>query len=157
VVRVSKHIHDESDRNKQVKFRANEDLIDELDASIDVSRAEWLRQQIADHLDAEADSRDEFVPTDDDDLAEAYRYLLNRASPYDGSLIVNFGDIKEDMAESLRVGKDTLKRRYFRKLRERGYIGQPQSGRFEVKPIDHAPRPPAADSKAVATDGGDPQ
>lgn len=150
---MSKHIHDEDDRNMQVKFRSAEDLVAEFDRVREKSRAELFREFMAEYADVEGDGRDAIVPSDDE-LADVYRWLLNHAKPYNGSLVVNFGDVKEDMAENFRVGKDVLKRKYLRELRQSGYIGRPTSGRFEVKPIDAEPSPPSSGSRRAIADGG---
>jgi hypothetical protein len=131
---MSKHIHDDTQRRKQVKFRAPEQLVEEFDNHIDKSRAEAFRDFMRDTVE---DADTTAVVPDDDELETVYRWLLNRAAPYDDSLIVNFGDVKSDLANAMDTNKDAIKRRYLRPLRSRGYLGPPTAGRFEVKPLDY--------------------
>lgn len=97
VMSMSKQIHDESQRRKQVKFRAPESIVEEFDQwcdEQDMSRAEALRTQMR----AVASAGEEYEtprqpPTDDDRLATAYRRLCAVAN--------QDGIIREDTATSI--------------------------------------------------------
>lgn len=135
---MSKQIHDDTQRKQQVKFRAPEPLVDDFDDARDKSRAELFREFME---DIAGNDTSEIIIPDDDDLAQAYQFLVNRARPYGDGKIVNFGDVQTKMSEQLNCPVDALKTRYLRRLRRQGYIGRPTSGRFEVKPLDADPNP----------------
>ncbi|WP_435358434.1 hypothetical protein [Haloarchaeobius sp. DFWS5] len=116
---MSKHIHGgENGRKKQVKFRADEGLIDALDDSLDVSRAEFFRQAIVDHLDDDATDADADLP-DDDRLRDGYQRLRQVTGPN--------GRIDTDaalstVAEATGVKKGAVKRTIIKPLDQRGYL-----------------------------------
>jgi len=120
---MSKQIHDESQRRKQVKFRAPEDVVEEFDEwcdDQDVSRAEALRTQMR-AVTAAGEEYDtpRRPPGDDDRLATGYRRLCAIAN--------QDGVIREDTATSilataLGISKRETKPMVLRPLHERGYL-----------------------------------
>ena len=76
---MSKQIHDEADRRKQVKFRAPENLVEAYDDAVAGARSEALRQhmrQIVNDFGAPASDVQPFEAPDDSDLEAAYHALV---------------------------------------------------------------------------------
>jgi hypothetical protein len=121
---VSKQIHDEGTRRKQVKFRVDEskrDALDEVADELDTSRAQLLRDAVDDILDEYDDSvRDmggEYWP-DRDDLAELYRARLRHANQ---KLILNLRVKGRMDAEDTRYKRNDIIAA-LRPLEKRGYV-----------------------------------
>ncbi|MCU4716855.1 CopG family ribbon-helix-helix protein [Halapricum hydrolyticum] len=120
---MSKQIHDESQRKKQVKVRVDADLVDEFDQwcdDRDTNRSEAIRQ----HMRAAVSGGQEYEtprqpPNDDDRLATAYHRLCAVAN--------QDGVIREDTATSilatvLGISKKETRPMVLRPLHKRGYL-----------------------------------
>lgn len=115
----------ESQRKKQVKFRAPEELVEEFDEwcdERDKSRAEALRAHVRACIEGtrEYDTPRQ-PPTDDERLATAYRRLCGVAN--------SDGIIREETAVSvlasvLGVSKTETKAMALRPLDKRGYLNR---------------------------------
>lgn len=121
---MSKQIHrGESQRKKQVKFRAPEDVVEEFDEwcdERDISRAEALRA----HLNSCVNGGQEYdtprqPPTDDERLATAYRRLCAVANS-DG--IVRDRTATSILASVLGISKGETKAMALKPLSKRGYL-----------------------------------
>jgi Arc/MetJ-type ribon-helix-helix transcriptional regulator len=121
---MSNQLHSgESDRRKQVKFRADAELVSEFDEWVDQSddyqsRADALRgamrQMLGDSTDAP------LQPPADDDLRTAYLTMVQLAN--------SDGIVPDDLATaelSVQLGQSEriVRRAYLAKLRERAYLG----------------------------------
>ncbi|WP_162991401.1 hypothetical protein [Halostella salina] len=129
---MSKQIHEEGDRRKQVKFRVDEskcDALDEVADELDISRARLLRDAVDDILDEHGDAtRDvggEYWP-DREDLTELYRACLRHANK---KLILNLRVKGGMVAEDTRYNRNDLVGA-LRPLEKRGYVRIQCSGVF---------------------------
>ncbi|WP_435364529.1 hypothetical protein [Haloarchaeobius sp. DYHT-AS-18] len=121
---MSKHIHDENNRNKQVKFRIKEEMADDLAAVAEdngMSRAALLRQLVEDCIEENGGTSqvgsDEYWP-DREDLADLYRTCLKHANE---KLILNLRVKGGMVAEDTRYSKDDLVAA-LRPLEQRGFV-----------------------------------
>jgi hypothetical protein len=105
---MSKQIHDEQQRRKQVKFRADEQLVGEFDNSIgDQNRSEKLRELMQEVVGGPSADDTPLMPPTDETLAEAYRHLCDVAN--------RDGIIREDTALSVlssRLGRSKTEIRH---------------------------------------------
>lgn len=120
---MSKQIHREGQRKKQVKIRVDADLVDEFDewcSGKDMSRSEALRTHmrvcVADT--AEWDTPLE-PPTDDDRLERAYRRLCAIAND-DG--VLREKTATSILASVLGISKGETKPMVLKPLLKRGYL-----------------------------------
>ncbi|WP_229112954.1 hypothetical protein [Halapricum desulfuricans] len=120
---MSKQIHDESQRRKQVKFRAPEHVVEEFDRwcdDQDMSRAEALRSQMQAVVSGGAEYDTPLRPPGNDErLATAYRRLCAVANQ-DG--VVREGTATSVLATVLGISKTETKPMVLRPLHERGYL-----------------------------------
>ena len=118
---MSKQIHEERQRRKQVKFRAGESLVDEFDEAIgDKSRAEALRELMQEAVDAPEHDGCLDVP-DDADLAEAYRWLV-RHTARKGKPTVRLHTAKRELSQARSMSKSGVRAELLMPLERRGYI-----------------------------------
>ncbi|WP_436934994.1 hypothetical protein [Halovenus marina] len=147
---MSKQIHDESQRRKQVKFRAAESLIDEFDALVDTSdeydnRADALRSAMRRALGDADESDAPREPPADETLRSAYLALVSMANhrgvvPHD----IAVAELSTQLARS----QDIINRRVLGKLRKRGYLRQLVGERlvdraWQVRGMEDTPHPDA--------------
>lgn len=119
---MSKQIHnDESDRRKQVKFRAPESLIEQFDASHDAdSRSEAIRKAMRREITGNTQNTP-LEPPAEGDLRASYLVLVGLSNH---SGIVPHRIAMTELAKSLSLSKDSVERSILQKLRDRGYIRQ---------------------------------
>lgn len=111
------HNDDESQRRKQVKFRADEQLVDEFDDAIDVSRSEALRQ----FMKARIERGHGLDEPDDDELADAYRWLVEFTSRR-GKSTVRLGVALNRISQRLGYDQSGVRTEILQPLESRGYI-----------------------------------
>lgn len=137
---MSKQIHDETQRRKQVKFRADESLVDQFDDAIDGSRAEALRDLMKEAVDEPQNDGKLDVPNDSD-LAEAYRWLVRRTQRK-GKDTVRMHAAKRELSQQQGTDKRGVRSELLTPLENRGYIhiqdappGNPSDGCIYVREI----------------------
>ncbi|WP_436909962.1 hypothetical protein [Halosimplex marinum] len=108
---------DESRRRKQVKFRADESLVEDFDEAISVSRSEALRQM----MEARIDQGDDLDVPDDDELAKAYRWLVSYTNRR-GKATVRLGVAENRLSQKLGYDQTGVRSEILYPLQERGYI-----------------------------------
>jgi len=124
---MSSQLHDgESDRQKQVKLRADESLVEEYDEVVEKSdeynsRSEAIRAHMR-----RASGSDEWTtprqpPTDNEGLREGYTTLCRIANS-DG--IISHELATAELSTTLGLSQTAIERAVLRKLRQRGYISQ---------------------------------
>lgn len=123
---MSKQIHDEGDRRKQVKFRADESLIDEFDALVETNdeydnRSDALRGAMRRMLGDADESDAPREPPVEETLRTAYLTLIGMANhrgivPHD----IAVAELSTQLARSQSI----VNRRVLGKLRKRGYLRQ---------------------------------
>jgi len=124
---MSKQIHDgESDRRKQVKFRADAELIERFDALVETSgefesRANALRAAMRRMLGSGDEHAAPLAPPTDDELREAYLVLVG-LSNYAG--VVPHDIATSELSTRLAKSQEVVERRVLGKLRNRGYLQQ---------------------------------
>lgn len=107
---MSKQIHDESDRNKQVKFRCAEEIVDALDEVADerdTSRAHLLREAVDETLDDHGHATGqstEYWP-EREDLAALYQACLKHSNQ---NLVLNLRVKGSMVAQDTRYSQDDL-------------------------------------------------
>lgn len=114
---MSKQIHDEDQRRKQVKFRADESLVEEFDATIDGSRSEALREAM--RTVVERTDGDLVVPTDDEELADAYRWLVAHSNDR-GNVPLRLA--RKNLAQTTGYSQEEVRRFVLVPLARRGYV-----------------------------------
>jgi hypothetical protein len=114
---MSKQIHDEQQRRKQVKFRAPESLIEEFDEAIGTNRSAALRQLMKNRIGRAG----ELDTPDDEDLAKAYRWLVEYVNSR-GKTTVRLRHARNQLAQHMSSEANLLRSEIFRPLEERGYI-----------------------------------
>lgn len=120
---MSKQIHREEQRRKQVKFRAPEDVVEEFDQWVDdrdMSRSEALRS----HMRACVSGGQSYdtpcqPPTDNERLETAYRRLCAVANA-DG--LIREDTVTSILASVLGISKAETKPMVLKPLLKRGYI-----------------------------------
>jgi len=122
---MSNQLHSgESARRKQVKFRADAELVSEFDQWVEASddyqnRADALRGAMRQMLgDSTPDAP--LQPPADDDLRTAYLTMVQLANS-DG--IVPDDLATAELSVQLGVSERIVRRAYLAKLRERAYLG----------------------------------
>ena len=108
---------DESRRRKQVKFRADESLVEAFDETISVSRSEALRQMMEERIERSGDLD---VP-EDDDLATAYRWLVTYTNRR-GKSTVRLGVAENRLSQKLGYAQSGVRSEILYPLEDRGYI-----------------------------------
>jgi intergrase/recombinase len=119
---MSKQIHDESQRRKQVKFRAPESIVEEFDQwcdEQDMSRAEALRTQMRAVTAASEEYETPRQPPGDERLSTAYRRLCAVANQ-DG--VIREHTATSILASVLGISKTETKPMALRPLNDRGYL-----------------------------------
>jgi len=145
---MSKHIHDESDRNQQVKFRVSEDLVERFDEARDTSRAALFREFMAEFVDEAHGTRTadgEYHP-EREDLATLYDACLKHANP---KLVLNLRIKGSLLAQDTRYSQNDLVAA-LRPLESKGFVRIQCGGVFgkgheaeiavRVKPPEADPR-----------------
>mgnify|MGYP000250604732 CR=1 FL=1 len=120
---MSKQIHDERQRKKQVKVRVDADLVEEFDEwcdDRDTNRSEAIRQ----HMRAAVSGGQDYEtprqpPGDDDRLATAYKRLCAVAN---GDGVVRENTATSVLATVLGISKAEIKPMAIKPLRKRGYL-----------------------------------
>jgi len=125
---MSKQIHDEgrreSSRRAQVKFRADEGLLEQFDEYAEEnhdSRSEALRYAMRRCLGAADDDVAPLYPPADDPLRTAYLRLVDIANA-DG--VIRHDYAVAELNTLLGKRETTIERAVLRKLRSRGYLRQ---------------------------------
>jgi Arc/MetJ-type ribon-helix-helix transcriptional regulator len=124
---MSKQIHDgESDRRKQVKFRAGAELVERFDALVETSeeysnRSDALRAAMRRMLGNGDEHAAPLAPPTDDELREAYLTLVG-LSNYAG--VVPHDIATSELSTRLAKSQEVVERRVLGKLRSRGYLQQ---------------------------------
>lgn len=122
---MSKQIHREGQRKKQVKIRADENLVDAFDEwcdEQDTSRSEAIRSLMQSRVEGGVDyETPRQPPTDDDQLATAYRRLCAVAND-DG--IIRGATAESVLASVLGIQKPEVRPRALKPLEKRGYISR---------------------------------
>lgn len=124
---MSKQIHDgESDRRKQVKFRAGAELVERFDALVETSeeysnRSDALRAAMRRMLGNGDEHAAPLAPPTDDELREAYLTLVG-LSNYAG--VVPHDIAISELSTRLAKSQEIVERRVLGKLRSRGYLQQ---------------------------------
>jgi len=125
---MSSQLHDgESDRPKQVKFRAAESLVEDFDEAIEESteyssRAEGLRAAMSQMTGTAGESpTPRRPPTDNEALRNGYLTLVEIANP-DG--IIPHELAVSELSTTLGKSQKVIERAVIAKLRNRGYLRQ---------------------------------
>jgi len=114
---MSKQIHKEENRNKQVKFRAQESLVEAFDEAISVSRSEALRELMEERVGQGGDLD---VP-DDEQLADAYRWLVDYTHRKSTDT-VHLRVVKNHLSQTMGMDQKILRGEVLIPLQKRGYI-----------------------------------
>ena len=125
---MSKQIHDEgrreSSRRTQVKFRADETLLEQFDEYADEnheSRSEALRYAMRRCLGAADDERAPLYPPAEDPLRTAYLSLVEIANA-DGNIRHDYA--VRELSSALGKPETVINHAVLGKLRHRGYLRQ---------------------------------
>lgn len=122
---MSKQTHDESrresGRKKQIKFRAEESLIEAFEESIEDSRAGALRSLMRQEVSGASNTDTPRTPPKDEPLATAYLTLCDICNAD--------GVIRDDIAETelcTTLGKrvEIINHSVLANLRDRGYLAR---------------------------------
>jgi len=117
---MSKQIHDEGNRRKQVKFRVDEQLVEEFDDQIgDRNRSEVLRELLQDRVEGPESEDTPLVPPTDDRLREAYIALCEIANR-DG--VIRWATALSVLSSRLGLNKTEINAVVLKKLHKNGYI-----------------------------------
>lgn len=121
---MSKHIHDEPNRNGQVKIRVAEPLIEQFDHWVQDSeyanRSEAIRKLMARAINGR-DSAAPLDPPREEPLGKAYLLLVDIAN-HDG--VIPHEIAVTELSTKLGKRKKIVERSVIQKLRERGYLRQ---------------------------------
>ena len=124
---MSNQLHDgEAGRRKQVKFRADGELIERFDALVEQSeeyssRAEALRASMHRMLGAADKHAAPRQPPTEGHLRTAYLTLVSVAN-WDG--VIPHEIAVSELATTLGKGQQVIKQRHLHDLRQRGYLAQ---------------------------------
>jgi hypothetical protein len=122
---MSKQTHDESrresGRKKQIKFRAEESLIEAFDESIEESRAGALRSLMRQEVAGASTTDTPRTPPKDEPLGTAYLTLCDICNAD--------GVIRQDLAvthlaATMSKRQEIIKRTVLSRLRDRGYLAR---------------------------------
>lgn len=121
---MSSQLHDESQRRKQVKFRANESLVDDFDDWVEnseySSRNEALETLVGNVVESGEDLGTPLVPPSEPRLSRAYKRLCMAANQ---SGVVRAKTARRACSGgSHNLAKDEVEPLLLRPLQERGYL-----------------------------------
>jgi hypothetical protein len=121
-MKMSKQIHDESNRRKQVKFRADAELVEQLDNQTgDRNRSDVLRELIRDRVESDESEDTPLVPPTDETLRTAYLALCEVANR---SGVVRWDAGLSVLSSRLGLGKKEIEHIVIKKLHRAGYISR---------------------------------
>jgi hypothetical protein len=123
---MSKQIHDESQRRKQVKFRANESMVDAFDEWVEESeygsRNEALETLVGNIVEDGDELGTPLIPPSESRLSRAYKRLCMAANQ---NGIVRSRTARRACAGGPNnLGKDEVEPLLLRPLHKRGYISR---------------------------------
>lgn len=131
---MSNQIHDgEGDRRKQVKFRADAELVERFDALVESSeeysyRSDALKAAMRQMLGRGDEHSAPLAPPQDEQLREAYLTLVGLCN-YAG--VVPHEIATNELSTRLAKSQGVVERYILHRLRERGYLRQLTNARTD--------------------------
>lgn len=121
---MSNQLHRESQRRKQVKFRADEDLVEDFDEWVEQSEYASRNEALEDLVSNVVDDGEEFgtplVPPSETHLSRAYERLCMAAN--EGGVIRGKSARRACSGGPRNIGKDEVETLLLRPLQNRGYL-----------------------------------